>query len=57
MKELMEELDYAYRLVSSVPVAGDDIDTISEARARMRNVFNELKRMDGEQKSEGQTDV
>lgn len=45
MKELMEELDYAYRLVSSVPVAGDAIDAISEARARMRNVFNELKRM------------
>lgn len=57
MKELMEELDYAYRLVSSVPVMGDAIDTISEARARMRNVYNELKRMDGEQKSEGQTDA
>lgn len=46
MKKLTEELDYAYRLVSSVPVTGDAIDMIAEARARMRNVFDELKKME-----------
>jgi hypothetical protein len=46
MGKLTEELDYAYRLVSSVPVTGDAIDMIAEARARMRNVFDELKKME-----------
>ena len=46
MKELAEQLDYAYRLMSSVPVTGDAIDMIAEARAIMRNVFNELKRLE-----------
>ena len=46
MKELAEQLDYAYRLMSSVPVTGDAIDMIAEARARIRNVYNELKKLD-----------
>lgn len=46
MKELAEQLDCAYRLMSSVPVTGDAIDMIAEARARMRSVYNELKKME-----------
>ena len=43
MKGLSEQLEYVYHLISSVPVTGDAIDVIAEARARMRNVINELK--------------
>ena len=46
MKELMEELDTAFRLMSSVPVTGDAIDLMAGARAKLRHVFEELKKMD-----------
>lgn len=46
MNKLMEELDLAYRLMSSVPVTGEAIDIISEARARLRIVHEGLKKMD-----------
>lgn len=46
MNKLMEELDLAYRLMSSVPVTGEAIDIISEARARLRIVHEGLKTMD-----------
>jgi hypothetical protein len=46
MKELMEELDAAYRMMSSVPVTGDAIDLIAAARAKLRHVCSELEKME-----------
>lgn len=54
MDELLKEIDGAFRLMSSVPVTGDAIDTIAAARAKLRHVFNELQRMDEEQSKDGE---
>lgn len=51
MKELLEELDAAFRMISSVPVTGDAIDVIASARGKLRHVYAELKKME-----EGESD-
>lgn len=48
MKEVLNELDAAYKLISSVPVRGDAIDIIAEARARLRKAYTELENKEGE---------
>ena len=46
MKELIVELDAAYRMMSSVPVTGDAIDLMAAARAKLRHVCAELEKME-----------
>lgn len=48
MKDILNELDTAYKLISSVPVCGDAIDVIAEARARLRKAYTELENKEGE---------
>ena len=48
MKDILIELDTAYKLISSVPVHGDAIDVIAEARARLRKAYTELENKEGE---------
>lgn len=48
MKDILNELDTAYKLISSVPVRGDAIDIIAEARARLRKAYTEIENKEGE---------
>lgn len=53
MDEILKDLDTAYRAISSIPVTGDAVDSMAVARARLRKVYTELKRiMDEEEKDE-----
>ena len=53
MDEILKDLDTAYKAISSIPVAGDAVDTMAVARARLRKVYTELKRItDKEEKDE-----
>lgn len=53
MDEILKDLDTAYKAISSIPVAGDAVDTMAVARARLRKAYTELKRItDEEEKDE-----
>ena len=53
MDEILKDLDTTYKAISSIPVAGDAVDTMAVARARLRKVYAELKRItDEEEKDE-----
>lgn len=56
MKDLMKELDSAFRMLSSIPVSGEAVDLMAGARNKLRNIYSELKKMDSEHADE-QTDV
>lgn len=49
MDEILKDLDTAYKAISSIPVAGDAVDTMAVARARLRKVYAELKRITDEE--------
>lgn len=40
MKEMMKELDNAYKLLSAIPVSGDYVDVLAEARVKLRTVYH-----------------
>jgi hypothetical protein len=43
MDELVKDLEFAYRMISNIPVSGDAVDMMASARAKLRKVFVELK--------------
>lgn len=47
MNELLKDLEVAYQMVSAIAVSGDSVDLMSAARAKLRNVFAELSKLDG----------
>lgn len=53
MKDILQKIDLAFRLISSVPVSGDSVDIISAARNNLRTVYAELEKRDKEEKSDG----
>ena len=48
MNEILNELDTVYKLISSLPVRGDAVDVIADARARLRKVYTELENKEEE---------
>lgn len=46
MKDLLKEVGDIYHLVSSIPVQGDAVEVIAMVRVRLRNLSNELKKLD-----------
>lgn len=46
MKELLRELESAFRLISSVSVSGDAVDVMYTAKTKLRKVYAELEKMD-----------
>ena len=36
MNELVQDLEYAYKMISSIPVSGDAVDMMAMARAKLR---------------------
>lgn len=51
MKEIKESLNQAYAILSTIPVAGDNADKMTAARAELRRAFSMLDKFDG--KTEG----
>ena len=43
MNELVQELEFAYKMISNIPVSGDAVDMVAAARAKLRKVCAELK--------------
>lgn len=46
MKEMIKELNQAFVLLSTIPVAGDNVDAMAAAKAILRKVVGELKEME-----------
>lgn len=42
MEELVKDLEFAYKMISSIPVSGDCVDMMATARAKIRKVCVEL---------------
>lgn len=38
MDELVKDLEFAYRMISAIPVSGDAVDMMATARAKLRKV-------------------
>ena len=45
MKDLMKDVDSAFRMISSIPVSGDAVDAVAAARAKLRGVYMRLEEM------------
>lgn len=48
MDEMVKELEFAYRMISSIPVSGDAVDIMAAAKAKLRKVLAELDKKEGE---------
>jgi len=48
MEELKKEIDTAYRLIAAVPVHGDTVEVMAEARQRLRMAYKLSEKLDGE---------
>lgn len=46
MKELLNELDVAFRMISSIAVSGDAVDAVAVARSKIRKVYEELSKIE-----------
>lgn len=53
MEEIMKQLDTVYQTISSIPVSGNAVDTMAVARAQLRKVYTELKKMNEEVDTNG----
>jgi hypothetical protein len=42
--ELLQDLDVAFRMISSIAVSGDAVDAIAVARSKIRKVCEELSK-------------
>ena len=38
MEELLKDLEFAYKMMSGIPVSGDCVDMMASARAKIRKV-------------------
>ena len=53
MKELLEDLDVAFQMISSIAVSGDAVDVMAVARSKIRKVVAELgKKTEVEEKAD-----
>lgn len=46
MHEIMEEIDTVYKMISTVPVTGDHIDTMAAARSKLRKIYAGLTKIE-----------
>lgn len=42
MEEIKKSLEQAYNIISTIPVAGDNVDRMTAARAELRRAFKLL---------------
>ena len=53
MDEIMKDLETTFNLISTIPVSGNAVEAMAEARARLRHAFAELKKEAELKKNEG----
>ena len=46
MQEMIKELNKAFMVLSTIPVVGDNVDAMAEAKNILRQVVRELKEME-----------
>lgn len=56
MTKTMQELDSAFRLLSTIYVRGDDVESMAVAKSKIKTVFLELEKMNSEQEKEAEKD-
>lgn len=47
MKNIIDELDIAFRLISTIPVTGDNVEVMAAAKSKLRRVWEELAKLKG----------
>ena len=52
MEHLMNELDSAFKMISKIPVSGDNVDLMAAAREKLRHVYSALRDMNANQKAD-----
>ena len=45
MDEILKELDYVFRMISSIPVTEDSIDKMAVARAKLRKIYTTIQNL------------
>ena len=45
MTDILKELDQAFRLLSFIPVSGDNVEIMAEAKTRLRKINAQLQNM------------
>lgn len=48
MKEIMKDLEAAFKATAIIPVTGDAVDALALIRAKLRKAYSELEKFDGE---------
>lgn len=51
MEKIMEEINSAYKAISSIPVTGDSVDAMAVARAHLRKAYAGLETMTREEEN------
>lgn len=46
MKDIMNDINSAFQMISSIPVAGDAVDTMAVARAKLKEAYRKLEVLD-----------
>ena len=55
MEEIMKRIDEAFRLISSIPVKGNDVEVMAMAKSKLREAYGHAERI-GKEDANGQTD-
>ena len=42
MKELLNELDFVFKMISNIPVSGDSVDLMAASRNKLRNIYSAI---------------
>lgn len=43
MNDIMNDIDAAFRMISTIPVSGDAVDAVAAARSKLRSAYAKLK--------------
>lgn len=49
MNDVMRELDSVFKMISQIPVSGDNVDLMYASRDRLRHIYAVIKKMSEEQ--------
>lgn len=45
MEDIMKDVNIAFQMISSIPVAGDAVDSMAVARAKLKDAYQKLEAM------------
>ena len=46
MKEVLNELDSVFKMISRIPVTGDSVDLMALSREKLRRIYATINKMD-----------